>query len=353
MTAANRESWSRLRELVDRSTTFLLSGHVHIDGDSLGSMLGMYHFLQQRGKQVRALAFEPLADRYAFLGGDRIVETFDPKVHAQAARDSDVFMMFDFSSTSRMPGLWDLVKSGRSVKVCVDHHVTDVLPGDLNLHDPSAPATGKIVLELVKEFGGRIDRKIAESLLVAISTDTGWFRYSNTDVQVLRDAAELLSAGIDASRVYREVYQRNETALVRLIGRVAAEVNSELDGKILWGTIPIALIDELKVGPFETDELLDLLRTARDAECVALFRETREGEVRINLRSRGQVDVAKLARSVGGGGHTYAAGATIAGPLRAAAERVVARLKDAWLESVKPSESSAADRRPSLPTRVS
>ncbi len=352
MTSANRESSARLRELIEKSDSFLLSGHVNIDGDSLGSMLGMYHLLRQRGKRVRALAFEPIAERYAFLGGDALVETFDPKVHAEPAKNSDVFMMFDFSATSRMPGLWDLVASGRAVKVCVDHHVAEKLPGDINIHDASAPATGKIVLDFVRELGGTIDKPMAEALLVAISTDTGWFRYSNTSPQVLRDAADLLSAGIDASKVYREVYQRNPVPLVRLIGRVAAALTSELNGAVLWGTIPIALVDELGVGDFETDELLDLLRTAREAECVALFRETRSGEVRINLRSRGDVDVSRLARDIGGGGHRYAAGATIAGPLAAAAERVVSRLKQTWQESQGAAGASATERWPSRPTRV-
>ncbi len=329
MNPSPTEATRGFAEVVERSAMFLLSGHVNIDGDSLGSMLGMYHFLRQRGKLVRALCFEPLAERYAFLGGSDIVEVFDPAVHTEFARGADVFMMFDFSGTGRMPGLWEIVRGGRALKVCVDHHPAESLPGDLNLHVASAPATGKIVLDLIRALGGEVDRRIAEALLVAIATDTGWFRYNNTTAQVLRDAADLLALGLDAAAIYREIYQRNEVPLIRLMGRVAASLKEELGGRLLWATVPQSLVVELGVGPFETDELLDLMRTSNAAECVALFRELVDGSVRVNLRSRGRLDVSALARRIGGGGHLHAGGATLEGPLGAAAARIVAMVKEA------------------------
>ncbi len=329
MSLSFEESARRFGEVLDRHRSFLLSGHVDIDGDSLGSMLGMLYHLRRQGKDVRALCYEPIHERYAFLGGDEVVEIFDPARHAELARSVDVFMMFDFSATSRMPGLWPLVEAGNAYRVCVDHHPAESLPGHLNLHFPSEPATGSIVLKLIEFLGGEVDRRIAEPLLVAISTDTGWFRYSNTSSAVLADAARLLESGIDSHEVYREIYQRNDTSLIRLMGRVAAEVRDEANGRLLWATIPMALVRELGVGTFETDELLDLLRTGRDAEVVALFRELEDGRVRVNLRSRGAVNVSLLAREIGGGGHRHAAGASIDGPLDAAAERVVSKARAA------------------------
>lgn len=331
MTATLQDSAHELAKVLERCQTFLLSGHVNIDGDSLGSMLGMYYYLRARGKKVRALAFEPLMERYSFLHGERAVEIFDPVVHAAVAHDVECFMMFDFSSISRMPGLWDMVREGSAFTVCVDHHRTEERPADLNIQVPSAPATGKIVLELIRALGGAISPPIAEALLVAISTDTGWFRYSNTTPQVLQDAAELLGSdpGLAASAIYREIYQRNDVALIRLIGRVAADLRAELDGRLLWATIPMALVDELGVGVFETDELLDLMRTGRDAECVALLRELPGNEIRVNLRSHGKIDVSELAREIGGGGHVHSAGATLRDDLESATQRVIGKLRQA------------------------
>jgi len=213
--------------------------------------------------------------------------------------------------------------------VCVDHHQADHLPGDLNIHDSAAPATGKIVLDIMRSMGVTPDRKMAQALFVAISTDTGWFRYSNTSATVLQDASQLMALGLDGAKMYREVYQRNEVSLIRLMGRVAATLNAEMGNSLLWATIPNALIEELRVGQFETDELLDLMRTGREAECVALFREMPDGEIRINLRSRGLVDTSEIAREFNGGGHRHASGATIEGPLDDVARRVVKRLKEA------------------------
>lgn len=344
MSLSFEETARQFEEVLEGNTTFLLSGHVDIDGDSLGSMLGMLYFLRRRGKEVRALCYEAIHERYAFLGGDEVVEVFDPAQHTELAKNVDVFMMFDFSATSRMPGLWPIVQQGNAYRVCVDHHPSDELPGHLNLHFPSEPATGAIVLNLIERLGGEIDRQIAEPLLVAISTDTGWFRYSNTSSKVLADAARLIESGIDAHEVYREIYQRNDTSLIRLMGRVAAEVHDEADGKLLWATIPMQLIRELGVGVFETDELLDLLRTGRDAEVVALFRELEDGSVRVNLRSRGRVNVSRLALDIGGGGHRHAAGATVAGPLSTAADLVVGRARAALEAELA---AAAAPPRPS------
>ncbi len=322
-----RDFAPRLLELIERSQHFALTGHVNIDGDSLGSMLAMTHYLRSRGKTVRAFVFEPLLDRYSFLGGDDLVEIYDAREASEYVRSADGFMMFDFSSPARMPGLRDELGRSRAVKVCIDHHPSADPPGDINVHVPTAPATGTIVLDLLRAFDAPIDRVIAECLLVAIATDTGWFRNTNTSPAVLRDVADLLATGIDASRVYREVYQRNETALVRLIGHVAMSAREELEGRLLWSRIPLAVAEEFGVGPYETDEMLDLLRTGRSAEVVALFREMSGGAVRVNLRSTGRVDVGRIACELGGGGHAYAAGATIEQPLAFASERVIERLR--------------------------
>lgn len=327
--AGLRHGARQLAGAIDRSATFLLSGHVNIDGDSLGSMLGMLHHLRRSGKRATALCFEPLLRRYAFLAREGDVEVFDPAKHAELARSVDCFMMFDFSAPARIPGLWEEVARGKAFKVCFDHHVVDSPPGDLNLHDVHAPSTGSIVLALLRELGATIDAAIAKPLLVAITTDTGWFRYVNTSAAVLRDVADLVDKGIDAAEVYRHVYQQNDAALIRLMGRVATDLHEEVDGELVWASIPFALVRELGVGAFETDELLDLLRTARKATCVALFRELQGGAVRVNLRSRGALDVSSIARRIGGGGHAHAAGATVAGPLATAQEGVLAHLRQA------------------------
>lgn len=340
MTASLTESIAQLERLISQHQRFVLAGHVNIDGDSLGSMLGMADALRHLGKSVRCIVFEPVAERYAFLPGAGSVEIFDPVAHAAALRDAGVFMMFDFSSTNRIPGLWDLVTASGATRVCFDHHPTATLPGDVNVHDPSSPATGTIVLQVLRHLHVPLSKAIAESLLVAISTDTGWFRYSNTTPAVLRDASDLTATGIDPHRVYREVYQRNEVALIRLIGAVAAELHDEFDGRLLWATIPKALIDRLGVGTFETDQLLDLLRTGRDVECVALLRETHARDVRVNLRSRGAVDLTPIAREMGGGGHRHAAGATLNCSLAQAEERVLPLVRTALAAGLRGSAAA-------------
>jgi phosphoesterase RecJ-like protein len=331
-----RDNVMRLAALIERHQRFVLTGHVNIDGDSLGSMLAMLHHLRRCGKEVTGFCFEPLLERYHFLGGEELLEIFDSRRHRATVAAAECFMMFDFSAPSRSPGLFELAAQSKAIKVCVDHHPGEELPGDVNLHDEKAPSTGTLVLEFLRAVKAPLDRRIAEALLVAIGTDTGWFRYHNTSAAVLRDVAELVDHGVDLEKVYRSVYQRNDTALIQLFGRVAAAATEECDGRLLSGRIPLEAALELGVGPYETDELLDLLRTSGRAVLIALFREVEGNEVRINLRSRGDIDVGQIAKSLGGGGHVYAAGATVQGPLDAAAERTLAKLRSALAPAAAP-----------------
>jgi phosphoesterase RecJ-like protein len=305
--------FDELRELLDEAQSVVVSGHTKADGDAVGAISALRRHLELDGKQVTALLLEPLSPRYDFMQFAKHHEVYDPAEHADLVRDADVFIMCDLSSLGRLGPLEGAVRDGKARTVCVDHHpCEDGGPAHVNLMDERATATGRIVWDYIQHVGARVDREIAESVFVSVSTDTGWFRYANTDAGVMQLAAELSGYDLDLPEMYRAIYQSHSTAMLRLLGHVTRSMNAELGGRLVWAVIRDAFVQDLEVDRLDTDPILDVLRSGADVTAVALFTEQPGGEVQVSLRSRGDVDVNRVARRFGGGGHTHAAGTTLA-----------------------------------------
>jgi phosphoesterase RecJ-like protein len=307
--------FDELRALRDEAQKVVVSGHTKADGDAVGAISALRRHLELDGKQVTALLLEPLSPRYEFMQFAKRYEVYDPHLHAGLVRDADVFIMCDLSSLARLGPLEQPIREGKARTVCVDHHpCEDHGPADVNLMDERATATGRIVWDYIQHVGARVDREIAESVFVSVSTDTGWFRYANTDAGVIRLAAELADYDLDLPEIYRAIYQSHSTSMLRLLGHVTRTMNAELGGRFVWAVIRDAFVQDLEVDRLDADPILDVLRSGIDVSAVALYTEQPDGSIQVSLRSRGPVDVNRVARRYGGGGHAHAAGATLAAP---------------------------------------
>jgi phosphoesterase RecJ-like protein len=302
--------FDELRTLLDGAVSVVVAGHTKADGDAVGAVAALRRHLELEGRNVTALLLEPLSPRYAFMQFAKRFEVYSPARHEQLVREAAVFVMCDLSSLSRLGPLETPVREGSCKTVCIDHHpCEDQGPADVNLLDQQATATGRIVWDYIQHVEGRIDREIAESVFVSVSTDTGWFRYSNTDAEVMRLGADLAAYGLDLPAMYRRIYQSNSTAMLRLLGHATRSMHAELDGEFVWTVIRDACVKDLDVGRLDADPILDVLRSGEAARVVALFTEQPDGSMSVSLRSRGP-DVNVIARRFGGGGHAYAAGTT-------------------------------------------
>jgi len=294
--------------------------HERADGDAVGAVGALRRHLELEGHDVTALLLEPISPRYAFMEFARRHDVFDPPRHADLLGQADVFVMCDLSSPARLGGLAGALRRPGLATACFDHHpCDDDGPAQVNLLDPRATASGRIVWDYVRHVGGRIDREIAESVFVSVCTDTGWFRYQNTDASVLGLATELAGYGLDLPGIHRAIYQSHETPMLRLLGHVARSMNEECDGRFVWSVIRAEFVRELGVLRLDTDPILDVLRAGDKVQVVALFTEQPDGRVSVSLRSRGRPDVNRIARRHGGGGHVFAAG-TMLEPGRAERE---------------------------------
>jgi phosphoesterase RecJ-like protein len=235
----------------------------------------------------------------------------------------DVAVLLDFSELSRCGSLSQPLRSAPSRKLVVDHHPVAGEPWwDAAYLDPAASATGLLVHRMARELGARLGPGAAVAVFTALVTDTGWFRYSNTDTETFAVAAELVAAGVDPAALYRTVFQRSERERPLGIARALTRLTYHADGRLAVVDLPRPAPGEPELA--EGDEVLDLMRAVGRVEVALFLRETHEGSVRLSARAKGPGEVLALARSFGGGGHDKASGATLPGPLEAARAAAVA-----------------------------
>jgi phosphoesterase RecJ-like protein len=315
--------------LIDTCTKALITTHVRPDGDACGCMRAMMDALAARGKQVRPLLLSPPASWYAALFEQKVPvlgnDISQPQLMGGVFGDCDLIILLDTNSSIQLPGLdlWLSKIRGQKKVLVIDHHVTGDGLGDAELIDPEAAATGEIVFDLFKAAGWPITAPIAEAIFVALSTDTGWFRFGNADSRIFHTAAELINAGARPDVLYRGLYQSFSPARLRLMVRMLDHLELHEEGRIATQYILRRDFDETGASGPDTENLIDECQRIGTVEAAVLLVELSDGRFRCSLRSKGKINVRAIAQKYGGGGHTLAAGVTLDGPLSAAKDLVM------------------------------
>ncbi|HEU5171522.1 MAG TPA: bifunctional oligoribonuclease/PAP phosphatase NrnA [Gemmatimonadales bacterium] len=309
-----------------------LTTHVNPDGDGLGSEAALAHLLRARGLEVCVTNPTPTPSRFRFLfdelpGVDRTSEA------VKELRRADVIAVLDISDLGRLGMLSDTVRDRGVPVACIDHHISEgVLPPGPRYVDPSAAATGELVFEIAVANRWPIEQAAARGLYVAILTDTGGFRFSNTHPRTLRIAAELLETGLDPEAIYLDVYARAPEGRPRLLAEALQTLVVEPEIGLAWVTVPPGAIERFGLTSDDLDGVVEFPRSVEGVRMALLFREVSQGRVKVSLRSVGPVDVAAFAKAFGGGGHTKAAGLALPGSL-AEVQATVLQAARAYLEN--------------------
>lgn len=308
-----------LLDLLGRGDRFLLTTHLHPDGDAMGSMLALGRALSSRGKSVAMVVSEGVPGSYAFLVGAQEVRTeigsdFEPSV----------LVALDCGDRDRMA----LPQLDRKLPtINIDHHLSNNSFGQINLVDPEAAATGEIVHRILSAGRYPIDRQIATALYVAIATDTGFFRYINATRGTLSLAARLAEEfELEPGRIAEIVHEQKTLNAVKLLGSVLTTLRVTLGGTVAWMYLNQEMLARYPVEIEETEGFINYARSIVGVEIALFFKEAREGEVRVSWRSGPSADVSQLAAYFGGGGHARAAGCTIQGRIEAVVEQVLSFL---------------------------
>jgi phosphoesterase RecJ-like protein len=290
-----------------RGGAALMLGHVHPDGDVLGTLLGLGLSLEAAGWSVTCAGPHPIPDVLAFLPGAARWQTW-----SAAPRTFDVIVLTDCPNSDRTEGLLGAARSASSHVLNIDHHPDNRGYGTLNWVDPAAAATGEMVFDLIRTLGHRVTPEIALNLFTAIHTDTGSFRYSNTTPRTFRIAAELTAAGADPALVSDRLYQRRSPDALTTLGAVLRRVRVSDDRRVAWLTVPRGLCSDAFLA---AEDLVTYPRSIDGVDVALLLREEADGLVKASLRGKGRIPVNRIAQRFGGGGHENAAGCTVPGTL--------------------------------------
>ncbi len=308
----------QVSRLLQEAEQPLLICHVAPDGDALGSLTGLARALREMGLSPIMACADAVPSRFDFIPGvDSIVQSVNDFF--------DLVIAIDCSHPSRMGDFRELPHLDEHPLINIDHHVTNVEFGDVNLVDPLASATAEVVLRLLDHLGVDLDETLATCLLVGIVTDTRGLRTSNVTPRVMRAALRLMEAGASLPYVTQQGLERRPMAVIRLWGAALAGVRLE-DG-VVWSRMPVEMRRRVGYQGDSDAGLVSFLLSADDADVSVVFVEQDDGRVDVGLRAVPGFDVARVAVRFGGGGHVLAAGFETAGPLEEAEQRVLDALR--------------------------
>jgi phosphoesterase RecJ-like protein len=319
--------WKQIIEIIENRKRFILATHVNADGDGLGAQLALYYFLRQRGKDVRILNSDRPPDNLSFLAPEDVVQIYDSGRHSEVLHDAEVIILLDNSSAHRLGRLQEPIQKSPAMKVCIDHHPHPDTIWDVMVIDEKASATGEMIYWMMQKIGPSIPPEAAEPLYVAIVTDTGNFRFSNTKPEILRIAADLLDLGVNVPKVYQELYERNSPGYTRLLGAALADLHLEREGRLGYLVVTREMMNRCGAEDEDTGEIINNLLTIDGARVAILFKEIDSGRTKVSLRSKGEIDVNRVAAMFGGGGHRNASGIVVNVSLGEAMEKVLAEIR--------------------------
>jgi len=307
--------WQKLQEFIEGHDEAVLLVHEKPDGDCLGSALALGLYLKSRGITPVMPLPDPIPKVYSFLPGQDLVKV---KPSGQLEKKA-VVIAVDCTDLNRI----EYTIPPENPVINIDHHVSNLYFGSLNIVDTGAAAAGEIIYRLFKEGQVDITPDIATLLYVAISTDTGSFIYSNTTPETMQAASELLALKTDLDLVRRHLHEKRPYEELVTVKTALTSLFLENEGMVIGCTLSYSDLQENNLLTADTDGLIGMMRATDGVEVALLFKELRPGEIKVSLRSKNYVDVNLLAGEFGGGGHPRAAGCTVRGNLEKVVEEIV------------------------------
>ncbi len=304
---------------IDEHKSFLITSHISLEGDALGSELAFYLLLRKLKKKVFVYNQDPLPPIYRFLPCSHIIRNQGVK------NDFEVGIVLDCSDSSRTGKVKDYL-TNMNLIINIDHHISNTCFGDINWIDSRASSTCEMLYKLCQKLQ-LLDKKIALCLYTGIFTDTGGFTYANTTFRTHQVVFELLKYHLHPHKVDEELHSLCTSHDLRFIGKVLTSLNFDAQKKICW----IKIKDWQDKDYDLTEIIFSILRLLKDVEVFIIFKRVARDKVRVNFRSRSFVDVNRIAKFFGGGGHKRASGTTIEDTLENTEKKVIAFVERAFL----------------------
>lgn len=318
-----------LLQFLQQHQRFVLTTHVNPDGDAVGSEIALGLWLQAQGKTVQIINHSATPFVYRFLDPEETIRVFDPGVDAATLEGTDAIILLDTNHVSRVMSMEPFVRKSPAQKICIDHHLDPEPFADIPVINPDATSTGEILYHFFQTAAaGPVSPRIAQSLYVAILTDTGSFRYPRVGAETHRMIARLIESGADPVELYNQVYNRWSPGRLRLLGEMLSHLETAYGGRLVHVTVTQEMLKHTGTLEEDTDNFTSYLMSMDGVVAGILFLELNQG-FKISFRSHGDVPINELAQQFGGNGHKNAAGA---------------RFSDALLSEVRTAVVSAAEK---------
>lgn len=300
----------KIAALIKDNENFMILTHFSADGDAIGSSLALSLILQKLNKKSCVIFEEEISKLYSFL----------PKKELYCIKEAPFEKMFDeytaialdSGDVSRLGKRKDIFLNAKT-SVSIDHHHTNQGFADINFVDASYSSTGEMVFDLAKVLDVELDKNIADCIYVAIVTDTGGFKHTNTNSRTHLIVSELLRYGVDTSYIAMQVFDKISRTKIMLIRKALDSIEFYIDSKVCVMLITFDDFVESNATDDDTEGLVDIARNIEDIEIAILIKEIKKDNFRLNLRSNTEFDVSIIAALFNGGGHIKAAGCNFKG----------------------------------------
>lgn len=325
-------SLKKVIEALKQNSKFLITSHINLEGDALGSELALAKLLEDEGKSVIIVNEDRIPKEYSFLPGIKDIKILkeDFTYLSENLKDFRVFIVLDCSDLNRCGKVKNLITKDKLI-LNIDHHKANKKFGKINWLEEKSSSCCEMIFKLYKELNKSIKRDIALLLYTGILTDTGSFRYPNVTHFTHNVVSELLQFKLPISNIYHHIYESVPYSDIKLIPQILSSLKKDASGKpIFYLNMDREILKRKKSHYDLTENILSIIRSIKGGELFILFKEVNPEEIRVNLRSKGKFDVAKLARYFGGGGHRTAAGCTIKKNLEEATLLVLEKTKKLW-----------------------
>lgn len=304
-----QSSYKEIANIIGDEKSFVLTTHINPDGDGLGCEYALYHHLKSIQKHVRIINTSKLPENYSFLNADLIFEQYNSELHDEIISSSAVILCVDMNDSRRLNTMEPIVLRSTAKKIVIDHHLHPKEFADHYLIDSETCAVGEILYNLFSEFGvQKFSYDTSLGLYIAIMTDTGSFRFPRTTSKVHAITSELMRAGFQPEIIYQKIFDEYPIGRTKLLGKILACMESFCDGKATMLHVTQSMLSETQTIEEDIENIVNFGLSIGGVLVTALLVEL-QNEIKLSFRSRGDIDVSKVARLFGGGGHKNAAGA--------------------------------------------
>jgi phosphoesterase RecJ-like protein len=271
----------------------------------------MAGLLESLGKKVRIVCGQEVPHNLAFLDPEKRIMCIGKDIQAEDFADADLHIILDTSAWIQLGDMAEVIKNSTYKKIIFDHHEgEDDIDAEL-FKNTTAEAVGRMIVEAADHLGVAMTPEVAQPVLAALATDTGWFRFGSVGAGTFRAAAKLLECGAKPSKLYGDLYERETVGRVRLRGTVLARIQTELDGRLAQTYLLPEDYEATGALPSDTEDLINLALEIEGTVFAVIMVGQVDGGYKMSFRSRCDVPANEVAKRFGGGGHRAAAGAFI------------------------------------------